>query len=82
MPNLRYKLDTPVGTYYVDLWLGLIHDRVKIWQDVRPALGGMIAQYECRHGKGRGERLHEAMVKAVNRSCEKVGWEITLDHLS
>lgn len=48
-PDIRTVITGPTGTYYVDLWRGLFRDRIIVWKDVRPALGGTMWYKRLRH---------------------------------
>lgn len=59
IPNRR----TSFGNMHVDLWKGLFRDEVRIWKDVRPALGGLIGRETC--WRGGGEALHALTVEKI-----------------
>lgn len=49
---------------HVDLWRGIFRDEVRVWQDVRPATGGLIASETV--WRGHGDELFELVIKELD----------------
>ena len=47
---------------HVELVEGVFRDKVRAWQDVRPALGGSLGYRTCWHKGDRGMRLYELVI--------------------
>lgn len=54
-----------VGRLNIDLWRGVLRDEVRVWVDLRPALGGLVARKSVWSWGGRGDRLFDAFVRAA-----------------
>ncbi len=58
---------TVIGRINVDLWKGLLRDEVRVWVDVRPALGGLLGRRTC--WRGGGAVVYAEVVKKVREEA-------------
>ena len=56
------------GRWTVDLWRGWLRSEIRVWKDVRPALGGLLARKTCWNRNA--DRVFDEIVATVTRIWE------------